>query len=56
MGSAGPDFSYPFRQFDASYMIAIPFLKSPFLAPAFESYLLAKYRFPINCRLAGTRA
>ena len=54
MGPLGPEAAYPLREFkSAEYMIAIPFEKAPFLAPAFESFLLHEYNFPENKSLAS---
>lgn len=39
-----PNLSFP----EAEYVIAVPFVESPYLAPAFESYLLGKYSFQYN--------
>jgi GIY-YIG catalytic domain len=39
-----PKLSFP----EAEYVIVIPFEKGPFLAPAFESYLLSRYSFKYN--------
>lgn len=35
---------------DAEYVIVIPFIKAPFMAPSFESYLLNNYEFKYNKR------
>ena len=39
-----PELAFP----EAEYVIVIPFETGPFLAPAFESYLLSKYKFKYN--------
>ena len=39
-----PDLAFP----SAEFVITIPFIQAPFLAPAFESYLLANYSFEHN--------
>ena len=39
-----PKLAFP----EAEYVIVIPFETGPFLAPAFESYLLSKYTFKYN--------
>jgi hypothetical protein len=46
----GSDFPYlAFK--DAQYVIALPFSEAPWLAPAFESYLLGNYQFRHNLSL-----
>jgi hypothetical protein len=55
IGPRGPDRSYAQSAFpEADYVIVIPFLGAPFLAPAFESYLLGRYSFPRNKALSRT--
>jgi len=51
-GKSGPNGNYPDLQFtEAEYLISIPFESAPFLAPAFESFLLKRYKFLYNKQL-----
>jgi len=46
---------FPALQFpEAEYIIVLPFDKAPFLAVAFESYLLSKYHFKYNKQMNKT--
>ena len=55
-GPPGPKGKYPNCDFpDADYLVSIPLVSAPFLAPALESFLLSRYEFKHNKQLAGTR-
>lgn len=44
---------FPYLAFpEAQYVITVPFLQAPWLAPAFESFLLGRYSFSYNLSLA----
>ena len=56
IGARGADRTYPASSFpEAEYVIVVPFIRAPFLAPAFESYLLRHFDFPRNRSLAAQK-
>lgn len=57
LGARGRTRDYPDRAFpEAAYIVGIPLDEAPFLAPAFESFLLKHYEFPDNMRGTTVRA
>lgn len=54
VGARGSDRMYSSSAFpEAEYVIVVPFREAPWLAPAFESYLLRQFKFPRNQNLGG---
>ncbi len=54
IGARGDGRMYGASSFpEAEYVVVVPFQHAPFLAPAFESYLLKHFDFPRNRSLAS---